>query len=126
MKVGSCSPLSLYDYTLIILSSGLIHKSRPIFSTQFHPEAKGGPLDSSYLFDMYLENVARYKQSQTVFQPSRDSKPNALLVDLLSKERVGIVPTIGMQNMMMQQEQQRMAASGGVRGEERVYAAGAA
>jgi GMP synthase-like glutamine amidotransferase len=31
-------------------NEGMIHKSRPIFSTQFHPEAKGGPLDSSYLF----------------------------------------------------------------------------
>ena len=80
-------------------SEGIIHKSRPIFSTQFHPEAKGGPLDSSYLFDNYLESVKRYKDSQAILQPNRDNRPNPLLVDLLGKERVGVVPTLGMENM---------------------------
>ena len=80
-------------------SEGIIHKSRPIFSTQFHPEAKGGPLDSSYLFDNYLESVKRYKDSQAILQPNRDNRPNPLLVDLLAKERVGVVPTLGMENV---------------------------
>ncbi len=70
----------------------MIHKSRPIFSTQFHPEAKGGPLDSAYLFDAYLESVNKYKRSQSNFQPHRESKPSPLLVDLLAKERVGVKP----------------------------------
>lgn len=73
--------------------SGLIHKTRPIFSTQFHPEAKGGPQDSSYLFDSYLESVKKYKLSQTGLQPQRDSRPSPLLVDLLAKERVGVHPS---------------------------------
>lgn len=77
----------------------MVHKSRPIFSTQFHPEAKGGPLDSSYLFDIYLDSVMKYKNSQSVFQPTRDSRPSPLLVDLLAKERVGVQPTTGMQNI---------------------------
>lgn len=76
----------------------MIHKSRPIFSTQFHPEAKGGPLDSSYLFDIYLDSVQKYKHNQLAFHPQRESRPSPLLVDLLSKERVGVQPTIGMQN----------------------------
>ncbi|KAK0513408.1 hypothetical protein JMJ35_004394 [Cladonia borealis] len=80
-------------------NEGIIHKSRPIFSTQFHPEARGGPLDSSYLFDTYLESVKRYKESQAIFQPNRDNKPSPLLVDLLGKERVGVAPTLGMENM---------------------------
>ena len=70
----------------------MIHKSRPIFSTQFHPEAKGGPLDSSYLFDAYLESVQKYKRSQAMFQPERDSRPSPLLVDILAKDRVGVQP----------------------------------
>lgn len=70
----------------------MIHKTRPIFSTQFHPEAKGGPMDSSYLFDMYIENVQRYKKNEAVYPVGKDNKPNPLLVDLLSKERVGVVP----------------------------------
>ncbi|MCJ1473970.1 Multifunctional pyrimidine synthesis protein CAD [Lambiella insularis] len=77
----------------------MIHKSRPIFSTQFHPEAKGGPLDSSYLFEAYLDSVHKYKKNQAIFSPDRDSRPSPLLVDILAKERVGVVPTIGMDNM---------------------------
>ncbi len=72
----------------------MIHKSRPIFSTQFHPEAKGGPLDSAYLFDTYLESVRKYKRTQSVFQPHRETKPSPLLADLLSKERVGVAPKL--------------------------------
>ncbi|KPI41457.1 Carbamoyl-phosphate synthase arginine-specific small chain [Cyphellophora attinorum] len=81
-------------------NEGLIHKTRPIFSTQFHPEAKGGPLDSSYLFDMYLDNIQKYKQTQASSQPNRDSIPSPLLVDLLSKERVGVDKPEGILNMM--------------------------
>lgn len=71
-------------------NEGMIHKSRPIFSTQFHPEAKGGPLDSSFLFDAYMDSVAKYKRSQAAFQPTRDSRPSPLLIDILAKERVGV------------------------------------
>lgn len=78
-------------------NEGLIHKTRPIFSTQFHPEARGGPLDSAFLFDTYLESVAQYKKNQAVLYPERatQSTPNALVADLLSKERVGVAPEHG-------------------------------
>jgi carbamoyl-phosphate synthase small subunit len=72
-------------------NEGLIHNSRPIFSAQFHPEAKGGPMDSSYLFDKYVDNVKKYKDHQASFS-ERNNKPSPLLVDLLSKERVGVHP----------------------------------
>jgi len=75
-------------------NEGIIHRSRPIFSTQFHPEAKGGPQDSSYLFDMYIENVKRYKDSQASFSSAKESRPSPLLVDILSKERVGVAPGV--------------------------------
>jgi len=71
----------------------MIHKTRPIFSTQFHPEAKGGPMDSAYLFDMYIENVQRYKNNAEVYPIGKDNRPSPLLVDILSKERVGVQPT---------------------------------
>ena len=73
-------------------NEGMIHTSRPIFSTQFHPEAKGGPLDSSFLFDAYLQSVRRFKDNQNVFQPKREGRPSPLLVDILGKERVGVEP----------------------------------
>lgn len=77
---------------------GIIHKSRPIFGTQFHPEARGGPLDSAYLFDTYLDCVQKFKKNQTVFQPTRDNRASPLLIDILGKERVGVAPTLGMAN----------------------------
>jgi carbamoyl-phosphate synthase small subunit len=81
-------------------STGMIHKTRPIFSTQFHPEAKGGPMDSAYLFDMYIENVQRYKKNQAVYPAGAGTnKPNQLLVDLLSKERVGVHPAQPAENL---------------------------
>jgi carbamoyl-phosphate synthase small subunit len=73
-------------------NEGMIHKTRPIFSTQFHPEAKGGPMDSSYLFDMYVENVRRYKDNQGALVVGREKQISPLLVDILAKERVGVVP----------------------------------
>jgi carbamoyl-phosphate synthase small subunit len=68
----------------------MIHKTRPIFSTQFHPEARGGPMDSSYLFDKYLENVKMFKDTAKVY---RDNRPSQLMLDILSKERVGVEPS---------------------------------
>ncbi|KAL8918929.1 MAG: hypothetical protein Q9172_005197 [Xanthocarpia lactea] len=91
-------------------NEGIVHTSRPIFGTQFHPEARGGPLDSSYLFDTYLESVSRYKKSQAIFQPERENRPSPLLVDLLAKERVGVVPTTGMENLMRMGEAGEEAA----------------
>jgi len=71
-------------------NEGMTHKTRPIFSTQFHPEAKGGPMDSAYLFDRYLSNVKVYKDSAKVY---KDNRPSQLMLDILSKERVGVEPS---------------------------------
>ncbi|KAI5285794.1 Multifunctional pyrimidine synthesis protein CAD [Ascosphaera aggregata] len=71
-------------------NEGMIHKTRPIFSTQFHPEAKGGPLDSSYLFDIYLDSVRKYKATLDEVIEGREKFPSLLLGDLLGRERVGV------------------------------------
>lgn len=65
-------------------------------------------------------SVKRYKDSQAVLQPNRDNRPNPLLVDLLAKERVGVVPTLGMENM------KRANAANGADAEPEVRAATAA
>lgn len=85
-------------------NEGLKHISRPIFSTQFHPEARGGPLDSSYLFDDYLQSVNAYKASEGAISPHRLARPDPLLVDLLRRGRVGVAPTTGAENVRKAQE----------------------
>ncbi len=40
-------------------NEGMKHKTLPFFSTQFHPEASGGPTDTDYLFDDFINNIRR-------------------------------------------------------------------
>ncbi|RZJ61515.1 MAG: carbamoyl-phosphate synthase (glutamine-hydrolyzing) small subunit, partial [Hymenobacter sp.] len=42
---------------------GIKHKTKPFFSTQFHPEAAGGPQDTEFLFDDFLKAVVEYKET---------------------------------------------------------------
>ena len=35
--------------------AGFRHRTKPIFSVQYHPEASPGPHDSDYLFDCFIE-----------------------------------------------------------------------
>lgn len=44
-------------------NEGIQHESKPIFSVQFHPEAKGGPQDTVYLFEEFLKHVHAGKKS---------------------------------------------------------------
>lgn len=105
-------------------NEGMMHKSRPIFSTQFHPEAKGGPLDSSYLFEAYLESVKKFKKGQVMLGvEGREARPSPLLVDLLGKERVGVSPTQGMANMAAATEKLRRLKGGVGEAEERIEVA---
>ena len=34
---------------------GIWYQNRPAFSVQFHPEAAGGPRDTGFLFDRFLD-----------------------------------------------------------------------
>lgn len=49
--------LNLNDQTL----EGLRHKSMPLFSVQYHPEASPGPHDSAYLFDQFVKMMEEWK-----------------------------------------------------------------
>ncbi|MDY0097853.1 MAG: glutamine-hydrolyzing carbamoyl-phosphate synthase small subunit [Bacteroidales bacterium] len=50
--------LNLNDST----NEGMRHKSMPFFSSQFHPEASGGPTDTDYLFDVFVDNIRKFKE----------------------------------------------------------------
>jgi len=42
-------------------NEGVKHKSKPFFSTQFHPEASSGPTDTAFLFDEFIKLIKEYK-----------------------------------------------------------------
>jgi len=54
-------------------NEGIIHSRFPWFSVQFHPEAKGGPTETEYLFDKFIALVreeAFYHPLDVAFSPA--------------------------------------------------------
>ena len=47
------SHVNLNDRTV----TGMRHRTLPLFSVQYHPEASPGPHDSAYLFSQFVESV---------------------------------------------------------------------
>ncbi|KAG5851722.1 hypothetical protein ANANG_G00054770 [Anguilla anguilla] len=40
-------------------NEGIMHNTKPIFTAQFHPEAKGGPTDTEFLFDAFIAMIKK-------------------------------------------------------------------
>lgn len=45
-------------------NEGMIHVDKPIFSTQFHPEASSGPTDTAFLFNDFIDKVVEFKNNK--------------------------------------------------------------
>ena len=66
-------------------NEGIIHKTLPIMSAQFHPEARGGPNDTFFMFDQFVTqcrqqrlgrpvaNFFKYKIAHSSLPPCRSS-----------------------------------------------------
>ncbi len=45
-------------------NEGIIHKTLPVMSVQFHPESSPGPLDTDWIFDYFLEKAGLVKNKK--------------------------------------------------------------
>ncbi|KAL4172764.1 Oxidoreductase [Phytophthora ramorum] len=71
-------------------NEGIIHEHKPFFSVQFHPEACGGPTDTAFLFDMFLEKVNNAPPKLTVMDTSLYDRPTFSKVLLLGSGGLSI------------------------------------
>lgn len=56
-ETAEVTHISLFDGT----NEGIRHKTKPVFSVQYHPEASPGPQDSHYLFDRFVDLIKEKK-----------------------------------------------------------------
>ncbi|XP_063821718.1 multifunctional protein r isoform X2 [Ostrinia nubilalis] len=63
-------------------NEGIIHKTDPFFSVQFHPEHTAGPTDLEWLFDIFIDAVKSYKRKES------------FVIDKEITKRLSYIPTI--------------------------------
>lgn len=56
-KLARVRYVNLNDGTV----EGIEHIGRPVFTVQYHPEVCPGPMDTSYLFDIFISNIEKHK-----------------------------------------------------------------
>ena len=67
-------------------NEGIVHRTRPIYSIQFHPEHMGGPKDLEVLFDVFIEACQEHKNGGNINGTIRGRIHAALSGKLLSSD----------------------------------------
>ncbi len=55
-------------------NEGIAHRTKPYATAQFHPEARGGPEDTGFLFDDFIAQVAAARAGAAPLLPARASR----------------------------------------------------
>lgn len=61
-KILTVNHFNLNDFTV----AGVLHKNKPIFSVQYHPEASPGPHDADYLFKVFIQLINFIKSKSSI------------------------------------------------------------
>ena len=67
-------------------NEGIKHKTKPFFSSQFHPEASSGPTDTEFIFDLFVESMENGKlkiENEHTPNPSQEGKDSFPLKKVL-------------------------------------------
>ncbi|RXN31386.1 carbamoyl-phosphate synthase [ammonia] mitochondrial [Labeo rohita] len=60
---------------------GIMHNTKPVFTAQFHPEAKGGPTDTEFLFDAFISLIRKGKEGSIAsVMPKKPAVPQRIQV----------------------------------------------
>ncbi|XP_058643579.1 carbamoyl-phosphate synthase [ammonia], mitochondrial isoform X2 [Onychostoma macrolepis] len=62
-------------------NEGIMHNTKPVFTAQFHPEAKGGPTDTEFLFDAFISLIRNGKEGSIAsVMPKKPAIPQRIQV----------------------------------------------
>ncbi|KAL1267568.1 hypothetical protein QQF64_032931, partial [Cirrhinus molitorella] len=60
---------------------GIMHNTKPVFTAQFHPEARGGPTDTEFLFDAFISLIRKGKEGSIAsVMPKKAAVPQRIQV----------------------------------------------
>ena len=71
-------------------NEGIIHSSKPFFSVQFHPEARGGPHDTAFLFRDFIQMVRGAAPQRVLIDPTLYEAPRIRKVLLIGSGGLSI------------------------------------